>query len=171
MPKPRECTPLTLHVIGNLDLCAVLLPRRSAISGHPMGRLPCGVNENVFSEAVFCVTSIKTDSILKPTSMISCSVDGPTHVSNLSRCVARLDGARLLHQPSCLRRNSIVVVPGADVPTRWPRHVTCMWWMGLSVGLATPFALASTLAHEHVSCHWIHQPTMRCNSPNECQEA
>merc|ERR1719203_1316220 len=136
-----------------------------------MGRPPCSVHENISPEAVLCVTSIKTDSVLIPTSMIGSSVDSPTHVSNLSRRVARLDGARLHHQLSCLLRDPIVIVPGADVPTGWPGHVTCMWWMGLSVGFATPFAFASTLAHEHVSWHWLHQPTMRRNSPNECQEA
>jgi len=123
MPKPREGTPVTLH-IGDLDLCAVLFPVRRAVTGHLMGRLPCSVHENVPPEAVLGVTSIKTDSVLKPASMISGSVDSPFHVSNLSRRVARLDGARLHHQLSCLLRDPIVVVPGADVPTRWPRHVT-----------------------------------------------
>jgi hypothetical protein len=147
MPKPRECTPVTLHVSGNLDLCVVLFPLTSAPSGHLMGRPPCSVHENIATEAILCITSIKTNSIFKPTSMISGSVDSPRHVSNLSRRVARLDGARLHHLLSCLPRDSIVVVSGADIPTRWPRLVTWVWWMGLSVAFATPVALASTVAH------------------------
>jgi len=130
------------------------------MSCHPMGRLPVSVNQNVSLEAILCVRSIKTNSILKPTSMISGSVNGPTHVSNLSSRVIRLDGAWLQHLLSRVPRDPIVIVPGADVPTRRPRVVACMWWMGLSVGFATPFAFASTLAHQHVSWHWSHQPTM-----------
>jgi len=169
MPKPRECAPVTFH-IGNLDPCGVLFPLRSANRGHLMARLPCGVHENVSPEAILCVTSVIADSVLIITSMISGSVDRPFHVSNLSSRVARLDGARLHHQISCLLRDPIVVVPGAHVPTGRPRHITCMWWMSLSVGFATPFAFASALAHEHVSWHRFHEPTMRCNSPNKCQE-
>lgn len=171
MPKPGECTPVALHIVGNLDLCVVFFRIRSAKSSHRPPVPPCSVRENVAPEAVLCVRSIKANSILEPSSMISSSVNSPLHVNGLTSRVARLDGARLLHQPSCLRRDSIIVVSGAEVPSKWARHVTRLWWMGLSVSFATPLAFASTLAHKHVPWNWCHQPTMRCNSMHECQEA
>jgi len=171
MPKPGEGTPIALHIVGNLDLCVVFFPLRSAISSHRPPVLPCSVCENVSPEAVLCIRSIKANSILEPSSMISSSVNSPLQVNSLTRRVAPLDGARLLHQPSRLRRDSIVVVSGADIPTRWARHVTRVRWMGLSVSFATPLTFPSTLAHKHVPWNWCHQPPMRCNSPKECQEA
>jgi len=166
MPIPREGTPVTNQVVGNPDLCDILC---GGHMGNRVCSLPCSVQKNVSPETILCLTAIKTDAILKPTSMISIHI--PAHFSNLSSCVVRHDGARSHHLLSRLPGDSVVIVSGTNVPTVWSGMLVGMCRVCLSVGFATPNAFASAIANHHISRHRLCQPSMAgcpCKEERHC---